>query len=257
MGTSDVAATWSGPLSPPMNKAARATRLRSSASENSPPVRIAPSRPGMACRARSPMASAAPASDGPDVRMIRRTGSALPSCDTSSTKKSAGHRRNGIARADVDDHQFLSVASRPARTSRSATRARRRRRLHHLYAVIGPIGRSRQGRRQPGEQIPLILDRMARPQLARTIDHVGVHPAPASHVVTNPPGGAGWPTPATTHGAHHGNRPRRRTLHVGARAPGGRLPSPAASRARAGRSAHDRGAGCRRRHRTRRVRPDR
>ena len=51
---------------------------------------------GSRCRARSTMARAASASDGPDVRMIRRSGSFAASCTANSTKWSAGHRRKGL-----------------------------------------------------------------------------------------------------------------------------------------------------------------
>ena len=96
-GTPVVPAMCSGPLSPPMYRAARAMSAFSSARSNSPHSRMA-WRSDVPSRARAPsaIAVAAAASEGPDVKMIRRFGSFDARRHARSTKAAEGQRRKGF-----------------------------------------------------------------------------------------------------------------------------------------------------------------
>lgn len=96
IGVRVVDATCKGPLSPPMYRAARAIRHRNSSSDVSPHVRTASGRPANRVRAAATTACAASASDGPDVRMIRRSREDDESRTANSTNDANGQRRNTL-----------------------------------------------------------------------------------------------------------------------------------------------------------------
>ena len=70
----------------------RATRPTTCPRRFEPPAGLA----GRRSRTRRTTSAAAAASDGPDVRMIRRLGPPADSLSARSTKESSGHRRNAL-----------------------------------------------------------------------------------------------------------------------------------------------------------------
>ena len=188
MGTSDVEATCSGPLSPPMNKAARSIKARSSASDMpSPSTMRPPARPAARSRrrqhARRGLAIGRPAREHDPAIGARRD----------QVARERGERRLGpapkrIARAHVNDHDPRVVrhaaappaADRPPRAPPDRPASRRDR---------SPDPRGRGERRiDLRQQIPLVLDRVARAKLPRPVDDMRVHPRPALHIVAHSPG---------------------------------------------------------------------
>ena len=164
-----------------MYTAARPTSARSSARSNSP-------RSGTACasgpsvtRAASAIAFAACASDGPDVRMIRRAGSRRASATTSASNDSRGHRRNGLpALTWITTRGWTPLI--PAARSRRSTPAAACGSSGHLQWIARGIGRSDAERRQ---QIPLVGDRVTRRFVSGPLHDVGVHPRAPLDVVAD------------------------------------------------------------------------
>ena len=133
-------------------------------------------------RASSAIAAAAAASDGPDVRMIRRFGSFDASRHTSSTNDADGQRRNGLPALTCTTITGLP-APMPASASRRATADAAAGIVRHLRRVDLRIGRSDAERQQ---HIPLADDRMPRSQRSRPRHARRVHPASSGDFVADP-----------------------------------------------------------------------
>ena len=124
----------------------------------------------------------APASDGPDVSRMRRPGELRASAAASSANASAGQRRKGLP--------ALTCMTISSRRVGHASRGK-----HPFHASAG-VGRFRHLRRivdgverryaEWREQIRLVRHRVSRPQLARPVHPVGVHPAAAGDCVADP-----------------------------------------------------------------------
>ena len=93
--------------------------------------------------------------------------------------KLAGQRRNGLPALTCITTSGVSGPS-PAAASRASTLAPGRRILGHLERVIDRRWRRDAQRRQ---QVPLVLDRVARPQFPSALDGLRVHPAAAGDPV--------------------------------------------------------------------------
>ncbi len=111
----------------------------------------------------------------------RRAGSRPASPAATAANEPTGHRRNGFPALTCITISRWSPYT-PARASRSA----------RTLAVRSPraisTGYSTRIRRsdvERGEQVPLVLHRMPRPQFARARDSPRVHPAPADNCVAH------------------------------------------------------------------------
>ena len=129
------------------------------------------------------MREAAPASDGPDVRMMRRRGSAAASRHTRSTNDADGQRRKGLPALTCSTMIGLSGPI-PASASRRST-----------AVDAAAILRASQADRRSGsgganaerqQHVPLAHHRVARPQRARPGHARRVHPASSGDLVADP-----------------------------------------------------------------------
>ena len=114
---------------------------------------------------------------------MRRAGSpAREPAATSSANDASGQRRNGLPALTCMTTSAIGRRRRRRARAAASTAARRRRIDRHLDRSARRVRRRDVERR---EQIPLVLDRMARPQLARPRDAPRVHPAPAGDLVAD------------------------------------------------------------------------
>ena len=93
----------------------------------------------------------------------------------------AGQRRNGLPALTWMTIE-LRIRGHAGGGQHRSTRRRALGRLRHLGRVVGGVERRDAERR---EQIRLVRDRVPRPQLARAIHAVGVHPAAAGNRVAD------------------------------------------------------------------------
>ena len=184
----------SGPLSPPTKSAARSISARRSVSEKPSPSTM-----------RRPRVTGPGARGGDHARRRLAIGRAAGHHHPSFL--SGGHEIGGqvgerlfgpaperVARAHVQDDQRRVVRDTPA-WSAAPRRPARLVRHRHRHAIARRIGR-RQLRVEGAQQVPLVLDRVPRPELARSMDDMRVHPGPAGDIVAHPDGAPASPTSA-------------------------------------------------------------
>ena len=155
-----VAATCSGPESPPMKSCARVMM-----SAEVPRAIGSPQRTigrGRRRRPRAPRsaatASAASASEGPEVMIIRRAAIFARERRRHRANDSRGQRLNGLLALTWSTTRGASAGT-PAAAQPRARRRPRPRRRRHLHRVRGRVGGRDAERRQ---QIPLVHDRVPR-----------------------------------------------------------------------------------------------
>ena len=138
-------------------------------------------------RASSAIAAAAAASDGPDVKMIRRFGSFDASRHTRSTNDAEGQRRNGLPALTCTTTNRLA-GSRHRRPQDGARRSRPRRDPRASRRIELRVWR-RDAERQ--QHVPLADDGVPRSERPRSRHADRVHPAsPGDFVSDSRPGAA-------------------------------------------------------------------
>ena len=250
IGMALVAAMWSGPLSPPMNSAARSTSARSSASEHSPIEHTLSRAAGASrCRARSMTRAAASRSDGPDTTITRTSAWRDTSVATMSANESCGQRRNGFPALTCTTTR-RSVSRSPAAWSRAETAAAARGSTGISTGSVSALG----GGTSIGVRRSHWFSTAWRGRSSRGRGHAASYTStavlvPRSRCVA----GRRSATPAATPADRHGNRWRDRSAGCAAADPVG-CPTPGSPGAR--RSVR-RYAGCTRRPGPRAARRDR
>ena len=195
IGTSLVAAMWSGPLSPPTNRAARVSNARRSASESDSPSTSARGR-GAGPPARVEQhAVRGLAIRGPGGDEDPAVGAGRHQCRGELRKGRLRPATKRVARADVQHDRPRGVRDAQVREQGGQPGQRVGRGRH-----VDPVGRAIrwaiEGRVHGLEQVPLILDRMPRLVPPRAVHHVGVHPGSSGNIVAHParrPAGPGQP----------------------------------------------------------------
>ena len=206
----------SGPLSPPMNSAARSISARSSASDELFGAHDAAPAAGPAARRapldhalRPPRDRTVRRSRGPSGRPVRR---ARPAA--SSANDCSGQRRNGLP--------ALTCSTMTRRVGRDAERAQPR--VRSRGAAAASTGISTRSRSRSAGAASAASTAASRShwfstewrgaQLARPMDDARVHPAAPGDIVADAHRRAAQPTSARRCAARRANRSRRRTARA-------------------------------------------